>query len=188
VNPRVYVYKITFVEVPNFYHGWHLETSYNEVYWGSPVTYKDFWNLYTPVKTILKEFDYSDSGVWDAMLYEEDLIRCNWTNPLSLNRNCGGKIHPKSVKRLWEDPSFRSKVSNLMKIRSREQWKDPDYRNLHSNKMKLQWKDLNFIEASKRNPRGLGTMWITDGTKEGSLKIKRGDPIPEGFRAGRVCR
>tara|TARA_R110000868_G_C10778195_1_gene755299 strand:- start:54 stop:701 length:648 start_codon:yes stop_codon:yes gene_type:complete len=29
-----------------------------------------------------------------------------------------------------------------------------------------------------------GTMWITDGTKQGSYRIKKGDPIPEGFRPG----
>lgn len=29
-------------------------------------------------------------------------------------------------------------------------------------------------------------MWITDGTKEGSYRINKGDPIPEGFRPGRV--
>jgi hypothetical protein len=31
-----------------------------------------------------------------------------------------------------------------------------------------------------------GTMWITDGTIEGSIRIKKGDPIPEGFVPGAV--
>lgn len=31
-------------------------------------------------------------------------------------------------------------------------------------------------------------MWITDGTKEGSYRINKGDPIPEGYRPGRVSR
>jgi hypothetical protein len=32
-----------------------------------------------------------------------------------------------------------------------------------------------------------GKMWITDGTKEGSYRINKDEPIPEGFYKGRVC-
>ena len=31
-----------------------------------------------------------------------------------------------------------------------------------------------------------GTMWITDGTKKGSFRIKKGESIPEGYIKGRV--
>ena len=43
------------------------------------------------------------------------------------------------------------------------------------------------IEFNKgeKNPQ-YGTMWITDGTIEGSYRIKKGDLIPEGFRPGAV--
>ena len=33
-----------------------------------------------------------------------------------------------------------------------------------------------------------GSMWITNGTKEGSYRINKNDPIPEGYRKGRVCK
>ena len=33
-----------------------------------------------------------------------------------------------------------------------------------------------------------GTIWITDGTKEGSCKIKRGEEIPNGYKPGRVLK
>jgi hypothetical protein len=33
-----------------------------------------------------------------------------------------------------------------------------------------------------------GTMWITDGTKEGTYRIKKGEKIPDGFRKGRISR
>ena len=33
-----------------------------------------------------------------------------------------------------------------------------------------------------------GSMWITNGTKEGSYKINKNEPIPEGYRKGRVCK
>lgn len=32
-----------------------------------------------------------------------------------------------------------------------------------------------------------GKMWITDGTKEGSYRINKSDPIPDGYKRGRVC-
>jgi len=31
-------------------------------------------------------------------------------------------------------------------------------------------------------------MWITDGTKSGSYKIKRGDKIPAGYKPGRILK
>jgi 3-oxoacyl-[acyl-carrier-protein] synthase III len=33
-----------------------------------------------------------------------------------------------------------------------------------------------------------GSMWITDGTREGNRKINKNDPIPEGYGKGRVCK
>lgn len=53
---------------------------------------------------------------------------------------------------------------------------------------KKQKQKLNQIkhQQGEKNSQ-YGTMWITDGTKEGSYRIKKGDPIPEGFKPGRVC-
>jgi hypothetical protein len=33
-----------------------------------------------------------------------------------------------------------------------------------------------------------GTMWITNGTKEGSYRIRKNEAIPSGYRRGRVCK
>ena len=46
------------------------------------------------------------------------------------------------------------------------------------------FKERGHLKGEK-NPQ-YGTMWITDGTVEGSYRIKKGDPIPEGFRPGAV--
>ena len=62
-SPRIYLYKITFEEVPYYYYGVHREKKYNEKYWGSPKTNKWCWKLYTPKKQILQLFDYTD--VWE---------------------------------------------------------------------------------------------------------------------------
>ena len=59
-SPRIYTYKITFEEVPYYYYGVHKEKIFEEEYWGSPVTNKWAWELYTPKKQILQFFDYTD--------------------------------------------------------------------------------------------------------------------------------
>jgi hypothetical protein len=51
MQPRIYVYKITFLEVPYYYYGVHKEKYFNEEYWGSPVTHKWVWDFYTPKET-----------------------------------------------------------------------------------------------------------------------------------------
>jgi len=98
-SPRVYVYKITFLEVEHYYYGSHLEKKFDEEYWGSPVTHKNYWELYTPQKEIIKEFPYTDEGYIEAQHYEKSLIRPVYnTDPLCLNENCGGKISLKILR------------------------------------------------------------------------------------------
>jgi hypothetical protein len=45
---------------------------------------------------------------------------------------------------------------------------------------------INHQQGTKNSQ--YGTMWITDGTKKGSYKIKRGDKIPAGYRPGRILK
>ena len=92
-SPRIYIYKITFEEVPYYYYGVHKEKRYNEEYWGSPVTHKWCWDLYTPEKQILELFDYTDEGYVEAQGVEKRLIKPVYnTDKWCLNRNCGGMI------------------------------------------------------------------------------------------------
>jgi hypothetical protein len=53
-------------------------------------------------------------------------------------------------------------------------------------KKKQTLKEIKHQQGEKNSQ--YGKMWITDGTKEGSYRINKGDPIPEGFRKGRVSR
>lgn len=128
MQPRVYVYRITFEEVPNFYHGWHKEKIYDELYMGSPITCRDLWELYTPKKEILKEFDYSEEGMWEALSYEDKLIEENWLNPLALNRSRGGFMHPCLLQQMWKDQKYRTKKSEQVRSQMIDQWKDPEFR------------------------------------------------------------
>ena len=90
MNPRVYVYKITFEEIPDWYWGVHKEQRYEEYYMGSPITHAWKWNFYTPVKQILQVFDYSKGGFREAKLVEDRLILPDLNNPCCLNEALGG--------------------------------------------------------------------------------------------------
>lgn len=90
---RIYTYKITFEEVSYYYYGVHKEKVFNEDYWGSPVTNKWCWELYTPKKQILELFNFTDEGWEEALKIEERLIKSFFnTDRWCLNANCNGKI------------------------------------------------------------------------------------------------
>jgi general stress protein YciG len=92
-SPRIYLYKITFEEVPYYYYGVHKEKYFNEEYWGTPYTNKWCWELYTPKKQILELFDYTDEGWLEAQEVETRLIRPFYqTDIWCLNESCGGNI------------------------------------------------------------------------------------------------
>ena len=100
-SPRIYIYKITFEEVPYYYYGSKKEKRFNEEYWGSPITNKWCWQLYTPKKQILEIFDYSDEGYIKAQEVEKRLIKPFYnTDKWCLNKNCGGYISLKSIRKV----------------------------------------------------------------------------------------
>ena len=92
-SPRIYLYKITFEEVPYYYYGVHKETKYNDYYMGSPVTHKWIWEFYTPKKQILQFFDFTDNGWFEAQEVEKRLIKPVYnTDKWCLNESCGTKM------------------------------------------------------------------------------------------------
>jgi len=98
-SPRIYLYKITFEEVPYYYYGVHKEKYFNDDYWGSPKTNKWCWELYTPKKQILEIFEFSDEGWLEANKVEERLIKPYFnTDKWCLNENCGGIISLKVLR------------------------------------------------------------------------------------------
>jgi hypothetical protein len=90
MQPRIYTYKITFEEVPYYYYGSKKEKKYNQEYWGSPITHKWCWELYTPKKQILELFDYTDEGYEKCRRVEDRLIKPVLNDPWCLNEHCGG--------------------------------------------------------------------------------------------------
>jgi hypothetical protein len=91
-SPRIYIYKITFEEVPYYYYGIHKERKYNEYYMGSPITHKWVWDFYTPKKQILEIFEFSDGGWLKAQKVEERVIKPFYNDDKwCLNEKCGLK-------------------------------------------------------------------------------------------------
>jgi hypothetical protein len=92
-SPRIYIYKITFEEVPYYYYGVHKEAVFDEEYWGTPITHKWCWNFYTPKKQILEIFPFTDEGWLEAQEVETRLIRPFYNaDKWCLNESCGGKF------------------------------------------------------------------------------------------------
>ncbi len=109
-SPRIYIYKITFEEVPYYYYGVHKEKKFGEYYMGSPVTHKWVWGLYTPKKQILQFFDFTDEGWLEANSIEDRLIKPFYqTDKWCLNENCGGRISISSSKKAGKYV-FESKI------------------------------------------------------------------------------
>jgi hypothetical protein len=87
MQPRIYTYKITFEEVSYYYYGSKKEKYFGEEYWGSPITNKWCWELYTPRKQILELFDYSDRGYEECIKVEKRLIKPVLNDVWCLNEN-----------------------------------------------------------------------------------------------------
>jgi hypothetical protein len=92
-SPRIYLYKITFEEVPYYYYGIHKETLFGEEYLGSPKTNKWCWELYNPKKQILEIFPFTDEGWLEANKVEQRLIKPVFnTDKWCLNESCAGTL------------------------------------------------------------------------------------------------
>ena len=91
MQPRIYTYKTTFEEIPDWYWGVHKERRFGEPYLGSPITHAWKWEFYTPHLQILEEFLYTEEGWKEAGEVEKRLILPDLNNPLCLNENCAGQ-------------------------------------------------------------------------------------------------
>ena len=99
MDPRIYVYKTTFEEIPDWYWGVHKEKKRGEVYLGSPVTHAWKWEFYTPVIQILEVFPCTDTGWVEACSVEKRLIVPDLNNPLCLNERVQGILSIASTRK-----------------------------------------------------------------------------------------
>jgi hypothetical protein len=91
-EPRIYLYKVTFEEIPDFYWGVHKERKAGESYLGSPVTHAWKWKFYTPKINICQTFDYTDEGWGQALEVEKKVIKAFIDDSHCLNENVGGTV------------------------------------------------------------------------------------------------
>ena len=91
-QPRIYLYKVTFEEIPDWYWGIHKEKVFGEVYLGTPRTHKWKWEFYTPELQILQLFPFTEEGWKSAAKVESQCIKPDLEKPLCLNEHCGGQI------------------------------------------------------------------------------------------------
>jgi hypothetical protein len=124
MQPRIYVYKTTFEEIPDWYWGVHKEEKYGEPYLGSPKTHAWKWNFYTPHLQICEIFPYTDEGWTQARRVEDSCIKPDLNNPLCLNEHYGG---------LMSLEACRRGAKKLMEIIHAE--KDEDGKSLHTLKL-----------------------------------------------------
>jgi hypothetical protein len=98
-GPRIYTYKITFEEIPNWYWGVHKEKKYGEFYIGSPQTHAWKWEFYTPHLQICEVFPNTDEGWDEALEVEKRCIKPDLNNPLCLNEHCGGILSMRALRK-----------------------------------------------------------------------------------------
>lgn len=166
-SPRIYIYKITFEEVPYFYYGVHSEKKYGEYYMGSPVTNKWAWSMYTPKKQILQEFN----SVEEAHEIEVRIIKYFLNkDPNCLNANAGGLFLYRSGENhhLYGMMWWNNGIENIISSKS------PG----------LDWK-RGKIHKSSNYKRGInspnaGKSWWNNGENEIFTRINPGDSWVKG--------
>ena len=115
-SPRIYLYKVTFEEIPDFYWGIHKEKYFGDGYLGSPVTHAWKWDFYTPYLQVCEVFENTDEG-WDlAQSVEKRVILNDLDNPLCLNEHCGGYFSLDTCRKAGQiGGSITAKKMNLEK-------------------------------------------------------------------------
>ena len=89
----------------------------------------------------------------------------------------------KCIEAFHNSPNKDFMINNAKKNQPKatEAAKSPEARKRQKEKLK----EIKHQQGEKNSQ--YGKMWITDGTKEGSYRINKGDSIPEGYYKGRVC-
>jgi hypothetical protein len=89
------------------------------------------------------------------------------------------------IKGFWEREEYREKqIPRLLEIQKTASILGNSGEGLK--KKKETYKKIGHQKGS--NNSQYGSMWITNGTKEGTYKINKNELIPEGYRRGRVCK
>jgi len=196
-----YTYKITFPGMPWFYFGVHTDTG--KPYFGSPKTHKWRWDFYEHEITILQWFETRE----EADSVEKRIIDHFLNDPDCLNECAGGKFSLESLRRgaltknqLPVKKETRIKMGESQKVRwgfltpeerrqiTREQglWRGtPPEEMERVNQSRINtFRQIGHQQGEKNSQ--YGTLWVTNGFE--NKKIRKTDPIPEGYWRGRKLK
>ena len=94
------------------------------------------------------------------------------------------KNYVEKCKDIFNNSIHKDKIINKLKEiqpTAIELARTPEARKRQKEKLK----EIKHQQGEKNSQ--YGKMWITNGTKEGTYRINKDDPIPEGYWKGRVC-
>lgn len=197
-----YTYKITFIDLCYYYGKRECEvTPEDDIYWGSPTTHKEKWKTTMFFKDIISVYSSCD----ECSEAEIQLIKPVYkTDPLCLNEACGraAKLSPEVIRKISEANKGRTHSEEAKEKMAMNHRGTKGYKHTSISKAKMSESKMgenhNFYgkthsqetkqkmsEAKKGKPNGnKGKVWITNGTH--STLIEKIDPIPAGYRKGRV--
>jgi hypothetical protein len=200
-----YIYKITNTKNGNYYIGMHSTSNLEDGYMGGGIRIRNSirkHGLEVHTKEILEFLDNRKSlSEREKEIVNESLLQDLKCLNLALGGNGGAGILTKeqlsrggkeSTKILWANPEFRKahskRASESIKEYMRTGKKNPlDWTGRkHSEETIILMKEKKTgFQIGNKNSQ-FGTRWITN--EEENRKIRNEDPIPEGFRIGRVIK
>jgi hypothetical protein len=170
MEPRIYTYKVTFEEIPDWYWGVHKEKEYDDGYLGSPATHAWKWEFYTPILEICELFSYTDEGWTQARKVEDRCIKPYLNNPLCLNEHYGGLMSleanrrggEESIKQLNKEKDELGRSVRAMKLNEAiHKEKDDLGRSVHAMKWHEEKDDLGrSINAVKGAEKTNSQRWM----------------------------
>jgi hypothetical protein len=192
MDPRIYLYKITFEEIPDWYWGIHKEVKCDEYYMGSPKTHAWKWEFYTPCLQICELFPYTDEGWAEAQHVENRCIRSDLNKSSCLNEHCGSVISlnalrkgaQKTHKKIHAEKDDLGRSIHAVEAGKKgavvsHEKKDDSGRSIHAKEggnttSSQKWKDPLHPELGEQNPGNLVRMQIRRGYpcgKENRVKV-----------------
>ena len=187
--------------MPWFYYGVHTDNG--KPYFGSPKTHKWRWDFYEHEITILQWFESRE----EADVVEKRIISHFLNDPNCLNECSGGKFSLESLRRgalsrnqLPVKKETREKIGSATKRRWQQLSPDerrqlvrdqgfwvgtpPEAKDRVLQAQKEAFGRIGHQQGEKNSQ--FGTMWVTNGTE--NKKIRKIDPIPEGYWRGRKLK
>ena len=194
------IYKILNNLNGKFYIGCHKTKNKNDGYMGSGVALKKAYEKYG-IENFTKEIIFECSSVEEMFEMESQLVEVGPHTYNIMSGGHGGFNHiveqGKNINYDWSEyrKSEKFKTSQKKGFENgigREGFVRPKFKGnefkgrSHSEESKHKIGEKNSKHQTGAGNSQFGKMWVTDGVE--NLKINKTDPIPEGYRKGRVIK